>query len=240
MAWKEPFPPHPEYGVELNFGLENEGSGPVQPQQPVAETEQTEQDAAPQPEQNLDTPQEVSEEQVEEVQTQPTESIVTAEPKKEVKKEETKKTDVKETAKTEVRDTKKEDPKDTRDDQKSQGDDKDKTGDKGNEEGKLDARAMMGPAGGGEGSQLELAGWQWDFIPKPKDVSNESGRLVFEIKVNDMGEVINVRTLERGVSPSVEKVYRDEVLRLTFSKTSDNTRPASVSTGKITFIIKSK
>ena len=27
LAWKEPFPPHPEYGIELNFGMEQGGQG---------------------------------------------------------------------------------------------------------------------------------------------------------------------------------------------------------------------
>ena len=31
LAWKEPFPPLPEYGIEVNFGLETAGSGDVQP-----------------------------------------------------------------------------------------------------------------------------------------------------------------------------------------------------------------
>jgi len=35
IAWRAPFPPMPEYGVELNFGLDTEGSGDVQPEVPV-------------------------------------------------------------------------------------------------------------------------------------------------------------------------------------------------------------
>ncbi len=36
MAWREPDPPVPEYGIELNFGLETVGSGEIQPEQPSA------------------------------------------------------------------------------------------------------------------------------------------------------------------------------------------------------------
>jgi hypothetical protein len=55
-----------------------------------------------------------------------------------------------------------------------------------------------------------------------------------------MGEIISVRTLEKTVSPSVERIYKNEVESLTFSPMSSNTTPAPVSTGKITFIIRSK
>ena len=39
---------------------------------------------------------------------------------------------------------------------------------------------------------------------------------------------------------SIEKIYKDEVLKLTFSPTSSNYNPADISKGTITFIIKSK
>ena len=37
MAWRAPNPPLPEYGIELNFGLDNQGSGDVQPETPVGD-----------------------------------------------------------------------------------------------------------------------------------------------------------------------------------------------------------
>ena len=41
MAWRAPDPPLPEYGIELNFGLDDQGSGDVQPEKPVGDdTEQ--------------------------------------------------------------------------------------------------------------------------------------------------------------------------------------------------------
>ena len=128
----------------------------------------------------------------------------------------------------------------TREEIISHGDDSDQTGDKGDETGEIDARALYGTPGGGGGASLDLAGWIWDYVPQPEDTSNEFGRIVFEIKVDDHGEVIGVRTLEKTVSPRVEQIYREEVESLTFSPTSLNTVPAPVSTGKITFIIKVK
>ena len=38
LAWKEPDPPLPEYGIELNFGLDNVGSGELQPDTPANES----------------------------------------------------------------------------------------------------------------------------------------------------------------------------------------------------------
>ena len=48
-AWKEPDPPIPDYGIELNFGLSDRGSGQIQPAQPVkvVNTTQPEESAAP-------------------------------------------------------------------------------------------------------------------------------------------------------------------------------------------------
>ena len=82
---------------------------------------------------------------------------------------------------------------------------------------------------------IDLDGWMWDFTPEPEDKSSERGRLVFEIKIDNQGEILSVDRKESTVSPTVEKIYRQEVEKLTFSKTSDNPVIDSVSVGKITF-----
>lgn len=99
---------------------------------------------------------------------------------------------------------------------------------------------LYGNPGRGGGSSLDMAGWMWDFKPEPEDTSSETGRLVFEIKVNEEGEILSVRRLESTVSSTVEKIYRQEVEQLTFSKTSDNALVAPISTGRITFVIRSR
>ena len=121
----------------------------------------------------------------------------------------------------------------------NQGDKPGETGDQGNPEGKVDARSLYGNPGGG-GPALDMSGWNWDHLPKPADVSNEEGRIVFEIKIDDEGEIISIRTIEKSVSDPLVRIYRSEVEKLTFSPTSDNARPAQTSTGRITFIIKSR
>lgn len=90
------------------------------------------------------------------------------------------------------------------------------------------------------GALLELVGWVWDAAPQPQDDTEESGKIVFEIKIDELGEVIAVKTLEKTVSPLVEKIYKDALTELTFSKTADNTVYAPISTGKVTFILQAK
>src|SRR5688572_19102783 len=62
IAWRAPNPPLPEYGIELNFGMDTQGSGDVQPETPVGnEGELPEETAQPE-----EKPSEEIEEVVEE------------------------------------------------------------------------------------------------------------------------------------------------------------------------------
>jgi periplasmic protein TonB len=260
-AWTAPDPPLPEYGIELNFGLEEAGSGA---QQPVTQpTPPTVEDQGEPEKQEETKPEEIVEEQpaeqpvqnttVEElpdskqddspVETKPAEKPVqvTPVPREEVKetKPVSKPAEVKPVPEPKVEE-KKVDANALYPGSSSQGNKENAAGDAGDPQGKIDAKTLYGrQGGGGGGPSLDLAGWRWDYIPKPDDKSKENGRIVFEIKVNDRGDVIGVRTLEKTVSPGVEQLYRREVEKLTFSSTSENTIPAPISTGKITFIIQS-
>ena len=110
---------------------------------------------------------------------------------------------------------------------------------KENKPNKIDERALFNSksSSGEEGSSLEMQGWIWDFLPNPKDNSSESGKIVFELIVDYYGDIMGLKTLETTLSPKVEKIYREEILKLTFSPTNNN-NPAEISKGKITFIIK--
>ena len=107
----------------------------------------------------------------------------------------------------------------------------------------IDERALYNSEGGSttssEGANLDLTGWVWDFEPTPYDDSAESGKIVYRITIDDEGYILKIVAEVSTVSPTVEKYYRQAVERLTFSKTSGY-RPAPTSTGKITFIIKTK
>jgi hypothetical protein len=138
----------------------------------------------------------------------------------------------------------------------NQGDKEGTIGYQGNAKGTLNAKALYGDfgkgggSGGGEGggvgtgrgdgASLDMAGWIWDFKPKVKDETNESGKIVFKIKINSEGEIVSVIPIEKSVSPELVKIYQDEVMKLTFTKTDNTASPPPYTEGKITFIIRSK
>ncbi len=258
LAWKEPNPPLPEYGIEINFGTSEVGSGDIQPEDVSNQTENQEnsQPEEQQPEEETNDTEEIVEESVTEETpeipeiTEDIESPDVIDETEKIKEElveepiddtqNNKEKITEQPVEEEKEDTEGSQNEEAKEDEAStsHGDNIEKEGDKGDEEGTVDARALYGNKGGGGGASYQLAGWLWDFVPKPNDTSSESGKIVFEITIDDQGEIISVKTVERSVSPSVEKLYKDEVRRLTFSKTSENTRPAPVSKGKITFILK--
>lgn len=88
------------------------------------------------------------------------------------------------------------------------------------------------------GSSLQMTGWKWDEPPTPDDKSEATGKIVFEVKVDESGEIVGIKVIERTVDPSIVEKYKKAVEKLTFSKTRDNQNPAETSTGKITFILK--
>ncbi|ROT46956.1 hypothetical protein [Candidatus Cardinium hertigii] len=112
-----------------------------------------------------------------------------------------------------------------------------------NEVSKIDKRGLYNIGKGNvkqTGATLELTGWEWDTVPDPKDHTEECGKIVFEIKVDENGEIISIQTIEKTVSPIVEKIYSDALRGLTFNKTSEIQSYSSVSTGKVSFILVSK
>jgi protein TonB len=105
----------------------------------------------------------------------------------------------------------------------------------------IDERSLYQDDSGKQtGASLELVGWVWDSVPRPQDDTAETGKLVFEITIDDLGEIVAVKTLEKTVSPLVEQIYKDAVAKLTFTKATQNQAYASRSVGKVTFIIQAK
>ncbi|SMD37910.1 hypothetical protein SAMN04488029_3534 [Reichenbachiella faecimaris] len=247
LAWTEPDPPIPEYGIEFNLGNS------------IVSENQSEESVR---EEVIDEVEEVTEESIEESEeTQPSEQTaaeevegnndetVESEAGKSVS-EDINSPDVVEKT-TEAEEAKTQEVKETDMGSDAQTvDAKEKTEEeevekKKVEEPKIDDRAIFkktdnGSGTGNKGSSLDLAGWDWDFKPRPNDKSAENGIIVFQIIIDEEGEIIGIKTLEKTVSPVVEKVYRDAVMELTFSKTAGNRSAAATSTGKITFIIQSK
>ncbi len=121
----------------------------------------------------------------------------------------------------------------------SNGDRPGNVGDQGNPNGKIDAGSLYGkPGGSSQGVALNISGWGMGSRPQINDDSDESGKIVFELKVDDSGDIISIRVKETTVSQSVVEVYKRAVSRMKLVPKSDNVPP--VSTGTLTFIIKSK
>ena len=123
---------------------------------------------------------------------------------------------------------------------KSSGSGKGETvGDQGNPKGSIEAGSLYGKPGGSKsGLALNVAGWGMGARPQVNDDSDESGRIVFEITVDDTGDIINVKVKEADVSQSVVDVYKRAVSRMKLVPKSDNV--PRTSKGTISFNIKSR
>ncbi|MGB3588533.1 MAG: hypothetical protein WBA23_18445 [Tunicatimonas sp.] len=238
LAWQAPDPPLPEYGIELDFGLDNTGAGETTRPEPtpVVEEEPVE-----------EVTEEVEEEEVEAVEETPPEVQESVEQVEQVAPIDDSPDVVEEIPETTEEVVEPEEPKPEPvpgslypSKNTNQGNSEDPVGNQGKEDGKIDDRALYGAQGPKDGASLQMAGWNWDYIPRPQDNSSESGRITFQITIDGRGEIISIRTLEKTVSPAVERIYREAVEELTFSRMGNNTRSAATSTGKISFIIRSK
>lgn len=259
IAWREPDPPIPSYGIELSFGIENVGSG----EKPVT-TRETVEDVRDEIEEQPAETEEFVEETIEEtVESTPNDSKVnevvpepvvnTPQPvaveEKVVKTVEEKKPEIKTPVKEETpKEKPKEEVKPLNPDasmSKNSGETNTSSGTttqpgaQGKKEGSIDGRALMGEQGSSNGASLQMAGWVWDIKPDPKDNTAESGKIVYKITVDDEGYLSKVDLVSSTVSPNLERVYRQAVERLTFTKTNAY-KAAEFTTGTITFIIVTK
>ena len=122
----------------------------------------------------------------------------------------------------------------------SQGNKENEAGDAGNPQGAVEQKALYGTKGAGAGGpELELQGWGLGPSNVAKDDSGERGKIVFEIVVDGNGDLIVINTIEKTVSVTVERFYRNEVEKLVFIPKPGNTQPASRNKGTITFYIQS-
>ncbi len=263
VTWSPPNPPLPDYGVELNFGVDPEGFGDLQTLAPANDAENA-QDAKPnditrvsepepQPEVAKSTPApaveeepDVASEDVQEIDSPVEVPIKKPEaPKKPVEKPVVRAENPKPIQAPSYTPEKQEEGGRGNKGTSSQlagnnnGDRPGKVGDQGDRRGTLDGKALYGNPGKGGGSSLDMAGWIWDKRPDQTDASTEEGRIVFRIKVDEEGNLISVSTLEKTVSPSVVSFYKKQIEELTFTKTRDNVSTASESEGTITVIVRS-
>ena len=228
IAWKETIPPIPEYGIEIGIteyidDSENSESDDISNKNDKKEDNDAEIED--------EIKNELNNELVEDESIQSGDNVFEKENLDEDDLEDFNDTPIDkiETIKKEVEDIEKENVE------------KKTTDEKLSSKKVIDSRSIYSEKSNSPtGASLDLQGWMWKSLPEPKDLSKENGKIIFEIFVNIYGEIENIRTLETTVTPSVEKVYKDEVLNLSFTPTSTNYNPADISKGTITFIIKSK
>mgnify|MGYP004417124765 FL=1 len=228
IAWKETIPPIPEYGIEIGIteyidDSENSESDDISNKNDKKEDNDAEIED--------EIKNELNNELVEDESIQSGDNVFEKENLNEDDLEDFNDTPIDkiETIKKEVEDIEKENVE------------KKTTDEKLSSKKVIDSRSIYSEKSNSPtGASLDLQGWMWNSLPEPKDLSKENGKIIFEIFVNIYGEIENIRTLETTVTPSVEKVYKDEVLNLSFTPTSTNYNPADISKGTITFIIKSK
>ena len=113
-------------------------------------------------------------------------------------------------------------------------------GDQGDPNGSLDAKALYGAAGrGGTGSSpggggLEMAGWAPDSKPSVPAIDENSGTVRCKIKINEDGEIQSISKVSGNVSAAQEKLCRDALNDISFRRTNSGTGSA---TGFYTFRI---
>lgn len=243
VAWRAPNPPLPEFGIELNFGMDTQGGGDVQPEAPVG-TEQNETEQEPVQELPLPEQEEVTEEEIiEEPAPQETKSVqpevtsnvespVVVEKEKEAKpveKPKEKPVEKKVEVKPEVKEVpqavykpKSESTEGKSNDkpgtQASHGDDVNKTGDKGDPQGTLDSKALYGKQGGGGGgvSMTGFGSFGYPDIETPQLPNESNGIYEFKVKVDEQGYVISVSAMQRGLSIEAERRLKATIQNLQF------------------------
>ena len=96
-----------------------------------------------------------------------------------------------------------------------------------------------GPSKGTGGIGLDLAGFRFGKMSVPQDPYEETGRIVFRIKVSAEGEILSLNVVEATVSATVAQWYKQQLAKLTVVPTSHFERP-EVSEGRVTIKIVSK
>jgi hypothetical protein len=258
VVWEQPNPPTPTYGLELNLGFSDLGSG--DPSEVLPNSSEIPVTEAPAPGEIVPSTQPAvsasntaasttkpNSNRAVSTQTSPIKGETTANetPIKEEKKEASSSQKTNEPQKVDQRALfgaggkagTGSNPNSASGQGNSNG-----SGDQGKPTGTLDGRALQGSGSGkgtagGAGYSLDLAGW--DFASKPTindRVSTRNGRIVFNITVDGSGKVVQALPHEYNVSNEVLAYYRQVVNQLDFKKSGGSA--AEFSKGKITFVIK--
>ncbi len=233
-VWERPIPaPEPAGITMVSFGnviTPTEMPAPSQSEftPPITETETETQE--------VEKVQDVaSKEQTPDIQTTKNENTVSVPDIKKDKIEE-KKPEKKEEKKEEKTPTPiKEDKKsETTSNSNEEGDSKTK-----DKQGNSDDPNDTGKIGVKDGAEISVVGWRWITKPQPNDALNEQGKIVFDITIDQNGNVIKVGLVEKSQSIGIATytAYKNAVLNTKFERTLS--KPATESTvGRLTFNIK--
>jgi outer membrane biosynthesis protein TonB len=239
---KPPNPPLPDYGVEVNFGIDTEGYGDIQGVGPATETATDVANA--EAINSTEAPQDASPEQVNSTADADNLNTTTNSESPLAVKESNTASKPKETGSGNAEKNVKpslEYSGNPANGGNNNGNKAGTVGDMGNPNGDLSSLNYEGnPGKSGKGASLQISGWKWDDAPKKADPFDETGKIVFQIKVDRDGNIADIKVIEKTVSPNVVQFYKNQVEELTFTKTRDNADAAEFSTGKITFVIQGK
>lgn len=253
-VWERPIPAPEPAGITLvSFGnvitptevpapSQSEFTPPIMENQEEIEETQEIKDITPQ--KQTQTP---------DIHTTKNENTVSVPDIKKDKKEEKieKKEEVKEEKKVEPKVEKKEEPKEekkqetttpVKEDKKSEitsNSNEEGTSNSKDKQGNSDDPNDKGKIGVKDGTEISVVGWRWITKPQPNDALNEQGKIVFDITIDQNGNVIKVMLVEKSSSIGIATytAYKNAVLSTKFQRTLSN--PATESTvGRLTFNIK--
>lgn len=232
--WERPIPAPEPAGITLvSFGnviTPTEMPAPSQSEftPPITESET----------QETEQVQDIAQNQTPDIHTTKNENTVSAvETKKEKKvekkeeKKEEKKVEPKEEKTTPIKEEKK---SQVANNSNEEGDSKTK-----DKQGNSDDPNDKGKIGVKEGTEISVVGWRWITKPTPNDALNEQGKIIFDITIDQNGNVIQVDIVEKSSSIAIGTytAYKNAVLRTKFERTLST--PATEPTvGRITFTIK--
>ena len=84
---------------------------------------------------------------------------------------------------------------------------------------------------------LQENGWVWESKPIINDLSNDHGKIMYMITINQQGKIEDIKVIECTVSKKTEKVYREGTSKLTFKRLGNETEVPEKVTGTLTYNI---
>ncbi|MGC4022956.1 MAG: hypothetical protein QM734_13935 [Cyclobacteriaceae bacterium] len=85
-----------------------------------------------------------------------------------------------------------------------------------------------------------MSGWEWATKPQtPNLPDNENGKITFEIECDEEGDIVSIKTLDRGLSLKAEQLLKAEIQKSSLYRASGGKAPLR-SKGQVVFVLKSQ